>query len=82
MKVPNRDLLVLVKDDRMNEQEIENEVEKINKMLFHVESLEHICLAHEVIDMNSYKIIEKPHLVRKVLELPSEKAFQFIFNKN
>lgn len=82
MKVPNRDLLVLVKDEQMNEEEIENEVERINELLYFIESLDNICIAHEVIDMNNYKVIEIPHQVRKVLQQREEKPFQFVFNKN
>lgn len=82
MKVPNRDLLVLVKDESMNEQAIEHEVEKLNEMLFFAESIECFCVAHEVIDMNRYRIIEKPEQVRRIIQQFDLKPFQFISNKN
>jgi hypothetical protein len=82
MKVPNRDLLVLVKDEYMNEQAIEQEVEKLNEILYNTESIENFCVAHEVVDMNRYKILVKNHQVRKVIQQRILKPFEFLFNKN
>jgi len=82
MKAPNRDLLVLVKDEYMNEQAIEQEVEKLNEMLYFAESIESFCVAHEVIDMNRYRVYDKPHQIRKMVQCDDLKAFQFVFNKN
>lgn len=82
MRAPNRDLLVLMKDEYMNEQAIEHEVEKLNEMLYDAESIDSFCVAHEVIDMNRYKIVEKPHQIRNIIQKRDFKAFEFIFNKN
>ena len=40
MKTCNRDLLVLVKDEHMNEKSMERELEQLNDLLFHFETIE------------------------------------------
>lgn len=82
MKSPNRDLLVLLKDEYMSEQSIEQEVELLNEMLFHVESMENFCKAHEVIDLNKYKILQKSKQIIRVVRQREIRPFQFISNKN
>jgi hypothetical protein len=82
MKTPDRDLLVLVKDEFMNEKFIENELEQLNEMLFHFETIEKFCAVHEIFDLNKYKIIEKPQPMQKLIRQKELKPFQFICNKN
>jgi hypothetical protein len=82
MKGANRDLLVLLKDDQMSQQALEQEVELLHEMLYRVESLQQFCVAHEIIDMNRYKILRKPHLIQQVVRQHELKPFQFVFNKN
>ena len=66
----------------MSEQSIEQEVELLNEMLFHVESMENFCKAHEVIDLNRYKIYLKSKQIIKVVRQREIRPFQFISNKN
>ena len=82
MKTPDRDLLVLVKDEYMNERFMEQELEQLNDMLFHYETIEKFCVVHEIFDMNKYKIISRPHLMQQVIRQKELKPFQFICNKN
>lgn len=82
MKTPDRDLLVLVKDEYMNEKFIENELEQLNEMLFQYETIEKFCAVHEIFDLNKYKIISKPQLMQQLIRQTELKPFQFIFNKN
>lgn len=82
MKTPDRDLLVLVKDEFMNEKFMEQELEQLNEMLFHFETIEKFCVVHEIFDMNKYKIITKPNLMQQVIRQRELKPFQFICNKN
>jgi hypothetical protein len=82
MKTPNRDLLVLVKDEFANEQFMEQELEQLNDLLFHYETMDNFCTAHEVFDMNKYKIIRKHNPLRQIARLPELKPFQFLCNKN
>ena len=54
----------------------------LNEMLFHVESMENFCKAHEVIDLNRYKIYLKSKQIIKVVRQREIRPFQFISNKN
>jgi len=82
MKTPNRDLLVLVKDEFDSEHSMEMELEKLNRLLFQFETLDTISVAHEIFDLNIGKIIEQTKQVRSVLNQKKLKPFQFACNKN
>ena len=82
MKSPNRDLLVLLKDEYMSEHAIEKEVERLNAMLFDVESFENIAQSHELIDLNKYRIFPQKNKVLQVLREKESKPFVFLFNMN
>ena len=82
MKTPNRDLLVLVKDEYATEKFMEQELEQLNDLLFHYETLDTFCLAHEVFDMNKYKIVRKHSTLKQIARQQELKPFQFLCNKN
>ena len=82
MKTPNRDLLVLVKEEYHNESMMQRELQKLNRLLYHFETLDTIALAHEIFDVNNGRVIERVSSVRKVLEHKVLKPFQFACNKN
>ncbi len=82
MKTPNRDLLVLVKDDHLNKEAIEFELEQLNQLLFVFETADNVCMAHEIFDLNKYKIIGQPKIIRQVMHQKELKPFVFISNKN
>ncbi len=50
MKMPNRDLLVLINNEFMSQQAIDQEVECLNHILHNAESNEQFCIAHELVD--------------------------------
>ena len=82
MNTPNRDLLVLTGKMKMSRQQLEHQVELLNDLLYHVENLNAFCIANEVIDVNKYKIIQKPHIILQIIREKSLKPFVFISNKN
>ncbi len=82
MNSAKRDLLVLSKNVSTNQKEMDLEVEKLHNLLFHVESLENLCVANEIIDLNKYKIITNPGKLKKILIKNKIKPFEFINNKN
>jgi hypothetical protein len=82
MKSPNRDLLVLLKDETMSEHAIEREVARLNKMLFDVESFDNISVSHELIDLNKYKIYHERKTVLHAIKEKELKPFVFLFNMN
>lgn len=82
MKTGNRDLLVLMKHDSVSDAAMEHEVDLLSTLLYSVENLQSFCIANEVIDLNNYKIIQKPHLIQQAIREKSHKPFVFICNKN
>jgi len=82
MKTPNRDLLVLVKDEFANEKFMEQELEQLNDLLFQYETMEQFCVCHEAFDMNRHKIVHKPKLLQQIARQRELKPFQFICNMN
>ena len=79
---PNRDLLVLFKEELMSPQALEHEVELLHEMLFRVELIDNVSVAHEVIDVNKYKVINKLQIIRDTLRMKVLKPFVFLNNKN
>lgn len=82
MKSPNRDLLVLVKNESMTEKAIEMEVARLNKLLYTVESHEHICASSEVIDLNRYRTSRSCQTILGLIREKSMKPFVFLNNLN
>ncbi|MFN5376832.1 MAG: hypothetical protein ACK492_10775 [Chitinophagaceae bacterium] len=82
MKRLKRDLILLRKDDQLDELNIEREVECLNYLLQTVETISSLCKAHELIDMNRFKIYQDTLSITKALKQKELNPFQFIFNKN
>jgi len=82
MNKSNRDLLVLFKEDMMSPQAIEHEVELLHELLYVVERIENLVVAHEVININKYKIQNDLPVIREVIRMKKIKPFVFLNNKN
>ena len=82
MNKSNRDLLVLFKEELMNPQAIEHEVEMLHELLYSVERIDNLIVAHEVINLNKYKIISDHDVIRQTIRLKELKPFIFLNNKN
>jgi len=82
MKATNRDLLVLVKDETMNQSQIAFELEKLNSLLFQLETIDSFCEAHEIFDLARHKVIDNRKKIVQIVHQQDLKAFQFICNKN
>ncbi|HRO71743.1 MAG TPA: hypothetical protein PK951_15235 [Chitinophagaceae bacterium] len=80
MKMPNRDLLVLLKSEFMSQQAIEQEVECLNDLLRRTESDDQFCIAHELVDRN--RITSNPRKILKAIRFTELKQFRFLINKN
>ena len=75
-------MLVLVKDENINEQLMEQELEQLNNLLFRFETIESFCMAHEVFDINKHKTLYKKDSLQKLVRQKELKPFVFICNKN
>jgi hypothetical protein len=82
MTSPNRDLLVMFKQELMTPQAMEHEVSLLHHLLFNVERLDNLARAHELIDLNKYKIFIREIDIRAYFRLRNKKPFVFLFNKN
>jgi len=82
MNKSNRDLLVLFKEELMSPQAIEHEVEMLHELLYGVEKLDNLVTAHEVININRYKIQNDFKIVRETLRKKNLKPFVFLNNLN
>ncbi len=78
----NRDLLVLFKEELMNPQSIEHEVELLHELLYSVERIDNLIVAHEVINLNKYKIISDKKVIQVMLRENELRPFIFLNNKN
>ena len=82
MNKSNRDLLVLFKEELMTPQAIEHEVEMLHELLFSVEKIENLVIAHEVINLNNYRIQNQFISVRNTIRRKELQPFVFLNNKN
>jgi hypothetical protein len=82
MNKPNRNLLVLFNQELMTPQAMEHEVDMLHELLYKVESLDNIITAHEVINLNRFKVINKASYLRKIIRQRELKPFVFLNNKN
>ena len=78
----NRDLLVMFNQELMSPQAIEQQVELLHELLFSVERMENLAAAHEIIDLNKYKVINKSLIVRNTIRTQVLKPFVFMNCKN
>lgn len=82
MNHANRDLLLLFKQELKNPQAIERQVSWLHDLLHSVEKMENLVPAHELIDVNQYKIFKKPVAIRAYMRSGKTTAFVFLNNKN
>lgn len=82
MNSSNRDLLVLFNQELMTPQAIEHEVELLHQLLYTIERIENLVIAHEIIDLNKYKVIKKPIQLRKLIRNRELNPFVFLNCKN
>jgi hypothetical protein len=80
MKMPTRDLLVLLRNEFMTQRAIDQEVECLNDILRMAESNEQFCIAHELVDRN--RITSKVSKILKAIRYVELRPFRFLINKN
>ena len=82
MKNSNRDLLVLVRDALADKDAIQHELQQLNRLLVRFETVESFCTAHEVFDLNKYRVVTSMSRLEKIIRKTELKPFVFICNKN
>ncbi len=82
MNTPNRDLLVLANKANLTEVELEHEVKLLHGLIFSIEDANHFCVAHELVDINRYRIINNHLTIQNYISEKKNKPFVFISCKN
>jgi vancomycin permeability regulator SanA len=54
----------------------------LNRLLAKFETLDSFCVAHEVFDIQKYRILSGKSQLQKIVEKEQLKPFVFICNKN
>ena len=80
MKTPNRNLLVLLRNQFISREAIEQEVESLNEILLQTESHQQFCIAHEVVDRN--RITSTSKKILNAIRIAELKPFRFLICKN
>ncbi len=79
----NRDLLVMFRQNIMSQQDIDRQVTQLHEILFNTERLDNFVKAHEILDLNRYKIVNSSVEIKKMLRQGKDrKPFIFFSNKN
>jgi hypothetical protein len=78
----NRDLLVLFNQELMSPQAIEHQVDLLHELLYDVERMDNLVVAHEAIDLNKYKIITNTVKLKEIIRRQDLKPFVFLNCKN
>jgi len=82
MNNPNRDLLVLFNHEIMTQKAIEHEVEQLHQLLYSIEGIDSLIIAHEILDLNKYRVINSDIQLRKLIRQRELKPFVFLNCKN
>ena len=82
MNNPNRDLLVLFNHEVMTQKAIEHEVEQLHQLLFTIKGIDNLVIAHEILDLNRYRVINNTTQLRKLIRQRELKPFVFLNCKN
>ncbi len=82
MNNSNRDLLVLFNQELMSPQALEHEVVLLHELLYKVEQVDNIIIAHELLDLQRYKVVSEGLKLRKYIKRRQDKPFVFLNNKN
>lgn len=78
----NRDVILLSEKFSSTHPQAVMEMRCLNNLLTQIEQLSAIAIAHEIIDLNKYKVINKALMVQHALIEKKEKPFVFINCKN
>lgn len=78
----NRDLLVLFNQELLSPQAMEHEVELLHELLHTVENLNNLVVAHEIVDINKYKVFNNKELLHNTICKQVLKPFVFLNCKN
>lgn len=77
-----RDVLIVSRLSYLSEKAMEKEMERVSRLLYGVEAIQHHCRSVELIDIARHKITRKPQHVIEALRQKQNKPFVFTFHRN
>ena len=80
MRTPDRDLLVLLKNEYMSPRAMEREVEHLNEILHRTERPQQFCKAHELVRRN--RITQSTRRLLNAYRQIHLRPFWFFIGKN
>ncbi len=76
----NRDIILLLKEERIHRRDIELQVKSLHVLIASVETMEVFCKTHELVVRN--RITQKKYRIAEVMRTTTLKPFYFLINKN
>ena len=80
MKQMNREILVVVKHDFVNQAALEKEMQWLNEILITAETPSFFCTAHELVNRN--RITQNKKKILNAVKHSELKPFRFLIGKN
>lgn len=74
--------MILLHEERYNEQQIQFAVKQISEMLTVVETMDYLCAVMEVADCNKSRVTSKRIVLEKVFSRKTQRPFEFVIHKN
>ena len=78
----NRDLIILGRIDKLDENVIKQEVLYLNELLNFAEMSEERYKTFELMDLNKFKLRQETHIISRALKNANQPPFEFLINKN
>jgi hypothetical protein len=82
MNYGGRDLLVLSGKISLTQKQLEKEVKSLHELLHNIENSGCFFMATEIVNLNTYKVIQKPRLIERNIHEMETTPFIFVCNKN
>ena len=78
----NRDLIILGRIDKLDQNIIKQEILSLNALLNFAEMSDERYKTFELMDLNKFKLRQESHIISKALKSAIQAPFQFLINKN
>lgn len=82
MKVPDRELVILLPHTKYNEEVLEKQTVWLHELLDQIETIEHFTAAVEFLNLHRGGITNNPLRIETALRRRELGSFQFIIHKN
>ncbi len=77
-----RELFFVTSNNDLFRPDVDDELAELHELLNSIEDTEHFCTAHEIIDLNNFKIITHSGTLKRFALKKEIQPFIFFSNKN